>query len=285
MQEQFTGRPLFSDRLLVNGEAIDNISAFDRGLQYGDGLFETIAVINSRPCLWQRHMQRLLSGCERLGMQTFDLTLLRHQARSLINTQQKGVLKLILTRGNSRRGYAAPTSVLPNQILYLSDWPHEMQAKADACLRLRFCTTPLSINPLTAGIKHLNRLEQILARSEWQDESIFEGVMMDVQGRVVEGTMSNLFIENDGRLLTPDLGRCGVAGVVRGLILDVADEMSNSIAVTEITRDDLLQADACYITNSLLGVRQVSWLERRRFTESSTMNPVMKVAANRVFGS
>lgn len=218
-------------------------------------------------------------------MQAPDVDTLHYEAQSLIGSQEKGVLKLILTRGDSQRGYVAPSGIRPNRILYLSDWPHAMQVRADAGVRLRFCTTRLGINPSIAGIKHLNRLEQVLARNEWQDDSIFEGLMLDVENRVVEGTMSNLFIEQNGKLLTPDLSQCGVAGVVRGLVLDVADEMGQSVLETRLTIDDLLNADACYITSSLLGVRQVARLEQCRFKESSTMNPVMKAAAARVFDS
>jgi 4-amino-4-deoxychorismate lyase len=252
-------------------------------LQYGDGLFETIAVADGHPCLWQRHMQRLQIGCERLGMQAPDVDMLRHEAQSLIGLQEKGVLKLILTRGESRRGYVVPSGIHPNRILYLSDWPHALQARLDAGVRLRFCATRLGMNPSTAGMKHLNRLEQVLARNEWQDDSIFEGLMQDVQNRVVEGTMSNLFMEQSGRLLTPDLSQSGVAGVVRRLVMDVAEQMGAPVSESRLTRADVLQADACYITNSLLGVRQVARLEQRRFNESSTINPIMKAAAVRVF--
>lgn len=274
---------MLASAVLVNGKAIGSISAFDRGLQYGDGLFETVAVVDGRPCLWQRHLQRLKTGCERLGIQAPDEELLHHEAHSLIGLREKGVLKLILTRGESQRGYAVPEDIQTNRILYLSDWPHALLARADANLRLRFCTTRLGMNPSTAGMKHLNRLEQVLARNEWQDDSIFEGLMQDVQNWVVEGTMSNLFMEKSGKLLTPDMSQSGVTGVVRGLVLDVADRMGAPISESRLTRDDLLQADACYITSSLLGVRQVARLEQRRYDDSSLMNPVMKAAAARVF--
>ncbi len=269
--------------VLVNGKASESISAFDRGLQYGDGLFETIAVVEGHPCLWQRHVQRLKTGCERLGMQLPDEEVLRHEAQSLIGSQEKGVLKLILTRGESQRGYVVPSGIQSNRILYLSDWPQALLARADAGLRLRFCTTRLGMNPATAGMKHLNRLEQVLARNEWQDDSIFEGLMQDTQNSVVEGTMSNLFMERNGKLLTPDLSQSGVAGVVRGLVLDLADQMGEPISESRLTRDDLLHADACYITSSLLGVRQVARLEQRRFDKSSIMNPIIQAAAAQVF--
>ena len=228
-------------------------------------------------------MQRLQTGCERLGIQIPDADKLRQEAESLIGSQEKGVLKLVLTRGESQRGYAAPIDAHPNRIMYLSDWPDRPRARADAGLRLRFCTTRMAMNPSTAGIKHLNRLEQVLARNEWQDDSIFEGLMLDVQDKVVEGTMSNLFIEQGGSLLTPDLSQSGVAGVVRGLVLELATEMGEPVSENSLTANDLLNADACYITSSLLGVRRVGSLEQRRFDVSYAVNPIMQVAAARVF--
>lgn len=271
--------------MLVNGEAIDSITAFDRGLQYGDGLFETIAVVNSRPCQWRRHLQRLQSGCERLGMRAPDVDTLLQEVHSLTGLLDRAVVKLIITRGNSQRGYAPPDTGQPNRILYLSDWPEDLQMRADAGVRLRFCATRLGINPSIAGIKHLNRLEQVLARNEWRDGSILEGIMLDVQGRVVEGTMSNLFVEKNGRLRTPELSQSGVKGVVRELVLDVAMEMGLPVSETTINPDDLIQADACYITNSILGVRRVAGLEQRNFNEAMIIHPVMKEAATRVFDS
>ena len=240
-------------------------------------------MVIGRACLWQRHVRRLQAGCERLGIQSPDADTLRQEAASLVGLQKKGVLKLILTRGDSERGYAVPDDIHPNRIMYFSDWPDALQARADAGVRLRFCNTRMGMNPSTAGIKHLNRLEQVLARKEWQDDSIIEGLMQDGQDKVVEGTMSNLFIEQEGKLLTPELSQSGVAGVVRGLVLEIAEQMGEPVSQQRLTTDDLLQAHACYITNSLLGVRQVASLERRRFNASSTMHRILKAAAARVF--
>ena len=256
---------------------------FDRALQFGDGLFETLAVVDGRPCLWQRHMRRLQAGGERLNIQIPSAKTLWQEALSLIGSRARGVLKLILTRGDSERGYAAPANIVCKRIMYLSDWPSGLQDKWDAGVRLGFCSTRLGMNPSLAGIKHLNRLEQVLARNEWQDESITEGIMLDMQDRVVEGTMSNLFIEHDGRLLTPDLSQAGVAGVVRELVMDTAERLGQAVTETNISKEQLLQADACYITNSLLGIRPVTQLEQHTFNASFMHNKVMKSAAEQVF--
>lgn len=230
-------------------------------------------------------MQRLQSGCVRLGMQIPDLDLLRREAGYLIGARKRSVLKLILTRGESQRGYAVPEDIHQNRIMYLSDWPHALEARADTGINLRFCSTRLGINPSTAGMKHLNRLEQVLARNEWQDDAIVEGIMLDAHDRVVEGTMSNLFIEQNGKLLTPDLSQSGVAGVVRGLVLELAADAGTPVSECPMGKEDLLRADACYITNSLFGVRRVSRLEQHVYRQANAINPVMKAAAAEVFSS
>jgi len=134
---------------------------------------------------------------------------------------------------------------------------------------IRFCATPLSANPVLAGIKHLNRLEQVLARAEWQASEIAEGLMADEQGRVVEGTMSNLFVVSSGELWTPPVDRSGVAGVMRALVLDIALRQGIPARVREIRRPDLERADALFLTNSLIGIWPVRRLERWEYDISA----------------
>jgi 4-amino-4-deoxychorismate lyase len=128
---------------------------------------------------------------------------------------------------------------------------------------VRYCATPISANPVLAGIKHLNRLEQVLARAEWQDPEIAEGLMTDADGRVVEGTMSNLFVVSAEGLSTPPVDRSGVAGVMRGLVLDLAVQLGLPVRVCEIRRSDLQRADVLFLTNSLIGLWPVRQLEHR----------------------
>jgi 4-amino-4-deoxychorismate lyase len=194
---------------MINGEIKELFPATDRGLHYGDGLFETIAVINGRPTLWQAHMERLQCGCELLGIPLPDLQQLHEEASSLCSSEERVVLKLMITRGSGGRGYRPPQDVLSQRILFRYPWPDSPDLSHG--IQLRVCQTPLACNPALAGIKHLNRLEQVLARAEWDDPAIHEGLMCDLDGRVKEGTMSNLFWVEDSQLFTPDLSRCGVA--------------------------------------------------------------------------
>ena len=248
---------------LINGVEIDHLPVADRGLQYGDGLFETIAVRESKPCLWQKHFDRLERGSERLGIPCPRQDLLLDECRHLIRGESTGVLKLILTRGFGARGYGAPMDPQPTRILTLHPWPNYPPAWEEQGIDLTYCRTLLGENPVLAGLKHLNRLEQVLARSEWRDRRIAEGLMQDGRGRVIGGTMSNLFLVRDGHLVTPRLDTCGVAGTVRALTLRIATAFGIPIAEGDIGRADLIAADGLFLTNSLIGVWPVRRLAER----------------------
>jgi len=249
----------------VDGAADDCVDASDRGLLYGDGLFETMAVQNGRVSRWARHMTRLLAGCERLGIPVVDTRLLAHEADELLAGNGQGVLKVIVTRGSGGRGYREPDRVVPRRILQLHPRPDFPPAACEAGVAVRMCTTRLSHNPQLAGIKHLNRLEQVLARREWDDPQIAEGLVLDVDGRLVEGTMSNLFVVREQRLLTPDLHHCGVAGIIRSVILELAERESLPAEIRALNATDLLAADEVFLCNSLIGIWPVIAIDGRRY--------------------
>ncbi|WP_347930069.1 aminodeoxychorismate lyase [Pseudomonas helvetica] len=237
----------------VDGQPADALSLKDRGLAYGDGLFETIAVKGGQPLLLDRHLSRLADGCSRLAINA-DHALIRSELLTYAAALGEGVLKLMLTRGDSQRGYAADPSVSPRRIL-LGNPPAAYPAvHAQQGIRLFPCATRLSEQPLLAGLKHLNRLEQVIARSEWQDGEHAEGLMLDLQGRVIEGVFSNLFLVLDGALLTADLSRCGVAGVMRAELLSQAERLGIVMHVTDISLDQLQQADEVFVCNSVYGI-------------------------------
>ena len=183
--------------VLVNGVAVDTVSARDRGFQYGDGLFETIAVSRGTPLLWERHAQRLLAGAVRLDMPPPETALLRAETDRLCRGVERGVLKIIFTRGISGRGYRPDASTSTTRALSLSPWPDYPPSWSGEGVVVRLCQTRLASQPRLAGLKHLNRLEQVLARAEWDDEYA-EGLMQDESGNIVEGTMTNIFLVEGG---------------------------------------------------------------------------------------
>ena len=252
--------------ILINGHPTEQLSVLDRGFQYGDGLFETLRVVNGQPQHWPRHMARLTSGCERLGITSPDLKCLRTEAESLCRTfvdenvnQGHGVLKITVTRGSGGRGYAFTGGHEPTRVLAVSPAPLFPTSHAAQGVKLRLCEMRLGQNPVLAGIKHLNRLEQVLARAEWDDPDIAEGVLLDHQDHVIEGTMSNLFCVQTREgvpptVLTPELSRCGVRGVTRDRILEIAARLDIPGRETDLSLTDLRQASEVFISNSLIGI-------------------------------
>ena len=182
------------------------------------------------------------------------LALVRDELLRYASQLGEGVVKLILTRGDSQRGYAPAVDAAPRRILQGSPLPRYPAEHAEHGVRLFPCQTRLGEQPLLAGLKHLNRLEQVLARAEWQDSEHAEGLMRDGQGRVVEGVYSNLFLVRDGVLLTADLSRCGVAGVMRAALLQQAQAMAIPVQVRDLAFDELEQADEVFVCNSVYGV-------------------------------
>lgn len=250
---------------LLNGECRHCIDVSDRGFQYGDGLFETIEVLNGKPLFLQQHLQRLVHGCERLLIPPPDLALLETEAGQLCADVDRAVLKLIVTRGSGGRGYRQPDSIVPTRLLSLHPFPEYPDHFQSDGVVVRFCQQRLSINPSLAGIKHMNRLEQILARAEWRDDGIQEGLMLDYQGHVVEGTMSNLFFVKEDVLHTPALNSCGIAGIVRKMVIHSA--LRNNIVVLEQQFDEssVLSAEEVFVTNSVIGIWPVKQLGEKCF--------------------
>jgi 4-amino-4-deoxychorismate lyase len=251
--------------VVINGLAIDSISSLDRGLLYGDGVFETIVVKAGRPRFWLRHLARLIAGCERLGIPQPEGKRLLEESLAVTSGVTRGVLKIIVTRGCAGRGYRPASDAIPTRIIQLHPWPDYPETCRESGVRVRLCRQRLGHNPALAGIKHLNRLEQVLARGEWDDPGILEGLLLDEDERLVEGTMSNLFLIRDRILMTPDLVRCGVAGILRTVVMELAARMPMQLQVRALGLDDLREADEVFLTNSLIGIWPVIAVEDRPY--------------------
>ncbi|TBV12102.1 aminodeoxychorismate lyase [Stutzerimonas kirkiae] len=246
----------------VDGQPDERLAISDRALAYGDGLFETMRVERGRPCLFERHMARLRDGCGRLRI-PLDDALLRSEVLAYCAQFERGVAKLIVTRGDGLRGYAPPTPSIARRILQSAPLPAYPAVHGESGVELFPCRTRLAEQPLLAGLKHLNRLEQVLARGEWQDAAFAEGLMCDTSGRVIEGVFSNLFLVLDGRLLTPSLQRCGVAGVMRAEIIERAAAAGMLVEQRDISVEELQRAEEIFLCNSLYGIWPVRRLRQR----------------------
>jgi 4-amino-4-deoxychorismate lyase len=254
-------------RVWVNATETNLVPVEDRGLAFGDGLFETMRLRGARVPLLERHLQRLQDGALRLRI-TLDIDELREEISRFLSSagNDDGILKLIVTRGDGGRGYRVDAGNEPRRILMqrpLASHPAQWWSEG---ITIRHCDTRLGSNRALAGMKHLNRLEQVLARLEWDDTQIAEGLMSDQKGRIVEGISTNLFLVSGGRLLTPVIDHCGVAGVMRGFILDVvAPELALHTEQIHCERALLAAAQEVFLCNAVIGVWPVRQLGSKRW--------------------
>jgi 4-amino-4-deoxychorismate lyase len=237
------------------GEQALSLDVLDRGLHYGDGLFETIACRAGRPRFLDLHLQRLNEGCQRLRITYRDFPGLAAQVRALAAAQPASLIKLILTRGSATaRGYAAQGDEQPRGVLLQYPWPPENPALWQGGVAVRTAQGRLGENPALAGLKHLNRLEQVLIRGEWNDPAIHEALVFSSSGWLISGTMSNVFLVMGGRILTPALTRAGVSGVMRKVVMREAQALGLSVSETALDAVALAAAEEIFLTNARIGI-------------------------------
>lgn len=239
---------------LINGVEADHISVNDRGFQYGDGLFETIEVIAGRPVFLEQHLLRLSAGCSKLNIPNPGIKQLTDEIYSVCKNSKLAVLKIIITRGAGGRGYRQSEPIQPTRVISLHPFPEYPNTHAELGINACFCTARLGLNPTLAGIKHLNRLEQIMARAEWDDPAIQEGIMLDINDHVIEGTMTNLFYVKNSVIYTASLHLAGVAGVMRGIIKRLIAEHNLTLIEHDYGKEELLAADEAFVCNSIIGI-------------------------------
>ena len=240
--------------MIINGLPGNSVNSNDRGLMYGDGVFRTLLIRQGKPLHWQQHYNKLKHDCDAVGIICPAMQLLGSELAQLAQSQSDSVAKIVITRGPATRGYAPAPNPQITRILSTSRLPEYPDSFATQGVSVHICKLRLGHQPRLAGIKHLNRLENVLAAAEWTDADIAEGMMLDQEGHVIECTRSNLFMVRDGKLFTPDLSRCGVAGLQRERVMDYARQQKIICKVTDITLDDLLAADEIFIVNSVIGL-------------------------------
>lgn len=241
-----------------HGIRIDSVPVDDRAAQYGDGVFETIAVRDAAPRFWELHVRRLALDCEKVGLVMPPPSILLRDlenalARTTVNTGFC-IAKLVISCGGSERGYQRAAGVPANsRIGIFADTPLPEDDYA-AGVAVHLCDTIVASQPRLAGVKSLNRLDQVLARCEWSQPGIFDGLMCDDDGNLVCGTRTNLFIVRENHIETPQLDRCGVAGIMRRCIINLLGE--NNINVTEmvIGCEEIASFDELFLCNSQVGV-------------------------------
>lgn len=254
----------------IDGQPCNSLPLPDRGLDFGDGVFETLLLYRGQPLYPDLHLRRLERGLARLGFpDNTPGAAGDYLSRALADLREQwrwASLRLTVTRGTGPRGYAPPESPAPRVIITAS--PIAAPADRPAPLSLAVATTRWSIQPRLAGIKHLNRLEQVLAVAEARSAGVDDALMLDGAGNVCSLSAANLFIREGGRLHTPSLKSCGIAGTRRALLLEHWGQAAG-LAVVEDDFDlqRLLAADEVFCSNALIGFRPVGNLEGRRWDD------------------
>ena len=266
--------------LWIDGERQTASATLDRGLEFGDGLFETMAVRGGRVRLLERHLERLYAGAARLGIAAPATAALRAELEGAAAEPGCGALKLILSRGAGGHGYRTDPGLASRRWLAALPPRTRPASWADAGVAVRLCATRLAEQPLLAGLKHLNRLEQVLARREWSDPEIGEGLMCDVHGRLVCGTLSNVFLVTNGSIVTPQLTRCGVAGVMRAAVLAALRAAGSAVEERDVEVAEIAAASEVFLTNALIG----AWPVRRLEGWQRAPGPVVRGVQARVEG-
>lgn len=244
-------------RVFVGSRPVASLPADSRGVAYGDGVFETMRVHGGDVHWWQAHWSRLSDGATRLRIPLPNESTVRDHVAQLFG-DAGGTLKLILTRGASGRGYAPAPDAEP--VWLLSRHPPPAASRMGG-LALRWCRTRFAIQPALAGLKHCNRLEQVIARGEWDDDGIDDGLMLDSEGFAVSATSANLFVLRDGGWRTPAIDRCGVAGICRAWCVQEMAALE-----TRLTATDVETADAVFLCNAARGILPVARLHARAWS-------------------
>jgi 4-amino-4-deoxychorismate lyase len=269
---------------MINGIAADHLMISDRSIHYGDGLFETMLCSDNKLYYWQQHYQRLRSSADKLKITCPDERTFLEDIKELVSRNIAGnsyVIKIILSRGSGERGYRLTSDISANRIVLLSELDAGYSSILSNTLlhgELFICEQQVSINESLAGLKHLNRLENVLARNEWNDKTMMfiDGLMLNADRQVIEGTMSNLFAIRDGKIFTPGLERSGIRGVMREAIMELAAKNGLPLSVTGMTLDALLSMDELFITNSLIGMKRVTKLGDTIFKDVAVTDLIFK---------
>lgn len=242
----------------LDGQPLAECWAQDRGLHYGDGLFETMICRGTGIRFKALHAARLAEGCRRLDINV-DAEAALDAAERTVGTGPS-LLKLIVTRGvATARGYAPAGDEQPRQLLLR--YPLPPTEPEGASTPVMHLAAQLGENPLLAGLKHLNRLELVLARAQMKGSTALEGLLRSSSGLLACGTMTNVFIVQAGVLRTPRVDRCGIAGVMRAVVLREARALGVPVEEVDLDPACVATADEAFLTNVRYGVRAITAID------------------------
>ena len=261
-----------SQVVLINGDELSRVSVFSRNMQFGDGLFETCVGSESKILFWAMHLKRLSYGCEKLKIKKIAEQIWLSDIKKAVNlsSHKNYVVKLILSRGESLRGYGYKGDIEPVRIIIVSELKKQIVNKS---FSLEYLNSGYHSNPQLAGIKHCNRLEQVLARASLSSD---EGIMLDEKENIISVTQGNIYFIFGNKLLTPKLDRCGVVGSRRSLILELAMSLKMEALESNISINQSQKADEVFISNSVIGIQPVHSIEIHKLGQNPLTEKIQK---------
>ena len=259
---------------VVNGALTNQVSITDRAFNYGDGVFETIAVHNKALHYWNEHYQRLEKGCEALGISSPSESELLADIKKLALSANSSIIKVVISRGQGGRGYSAAGVTQTTTVITQHEWPGYITRYQSQGINSRICQHRLLINPALVGIKHLNRLDQVLARNEWHNDDIQEGFMLDRDDNIIEGTCTNIFLKTSKGWVTPADDSCAVAGVMRAAVINKASQTGLVINKQSVKLSELASVKECFVCNSIWGVVPVLSCDSYHFEINDDMRQI-----------
>lgn len=250
-----------SKQFLING-TFQKISPFDRALQYGDGIFRTFVVENKKPRHWKQHYKKIVEDCRAIKITPPKEKILLSDIKLLFKNNKKAVGKFIISRGVSERGYKFDDTITHNRFLTKTKMPVYPKEYFKFGVNLHVCKQKLYPSVLS-GVKHLNRLENIMARQEWKGDDYADGILLNQDGHVIECISSNIFMRIGKVIYTPKINNVGIKGVTREMIFKIAAKLGFKIKEIIFNMEKLLKADEVFITNSLFGAIQVRKIKNK----------------------
>ncbi|MGV3002578.1 aminodeoxychorismate lyase [Vibrio sp.] len=254
----------------VNGKQQQSVSITDRSFQYGDGCFTTILVKYGQPLLLCAHKERIDFTCQKLFMSPPEWNQVEEWIEAAINasghqTLALSGLKIHVSRGSGGRGYSPSGANSIQVVVQTFAYPEHYSIWQSEGIKVGVSATRLGINPQLAGLKHNNRLEQVLIKKEIDDTEYDDNIVLDIDGNVIEMSAANLFWVSNNQLYTPELVKNGVLGIKRKQVCEYAEQKKMIMNIGSYMLDDVLNADEVFITNALHGVVPIIQINNKEF--------------------
>tara|TARA_Y100000590_G_scaffold467668_2_gene647359 strand:+ start:1455 stop:2255 length:801 start_codon:yes stop_codon:yes gene_type:complete len=260
---------------LLNGNPGSSISIFDRGFMYGDGVFETVLVKDGKPKDIDKHLERLISGCNTLSIKSIDIKTVRSYISKALSDETECILSIVITRGDSlSRGYRYNDhNFTPNIITITSEIPTYKKNYEKIGIDTKFSNYIISKNEHLSKIKHLNRLEQVMASKDISDEYP-EVILCDKDDNIIEGVSSNIFFINSEGIKTPKILDSGVEGITRNKIIEYLESKKKNIEVCNIKKEEISKFKSAFFCNTVRGIWQINSIEKTKFDSIELINDI-----------